>query len=244
MKKDKYSKQIRLLCEVLDVNFADITDDDIYSQKYMILKTGQYYDPRYGDFKVTPKLLEALKKNFDDNVLGIDVAIDLNHNPAGGAFAWIKSLEIEGNALYMVIKDVTEEGKKILKEKIYKYFSVEFGIFDCVKKGKKMSIHDVLKGVALTNRPVIKGMKPTFMSEDAPVKDYVSNLFYNDSNMDTFKVFADKLLSEDSISAGDFETLKAMHKTLSEEDQEATAETLEKAEEKVEEEKVEEEEAT
>ena len=204
---------------VLSLAEATITDGDLESTEYEILKTGQYYDRRYGKFAVTLDLLQRLKDNFDNKVLGVDLALDLNHNPEDGARAWIKSLSIKNDKLFMKIKDVTSEGKQILKEKIFKYFSVEFSPFETVQNGKKLTIKDVLKGVALTNRPVIKGMSPTFLSED------VNNSVSKQDYMPNFIVeLADHLLSKDDVSKEDASFIRTKFSELPEEDQTEDAE--------------------
>jgi len=220
----KLSENIKMvLSEIL---FGEITDDDLENTEFEILKVGQAYDPRYGKFEVTEDLLLDLKNNFDENVLEVDVAVDTNHDPTGGARAWIFSLEVRNGSLFARLKDFSEEGKRMLKEKIFKYFSVEFAPFKKVINGKLTTFKNVLRGLALTNRPVIKGMAPTFMSENV-------QLLFNHRNMDTFKVFAEALLKKDSISPEDLETLKAMFAKLSEEEQAEAQESISEAEDKV-----------
>ena len=205
---------------------AEIKDKDIETTEFEILKVGEYHDPRYGKFKITNDLLKKLKENFDTNVLDIDVAVDVNHEASKGAFAWIKQLSVRGDSLFMSIKEISQEGKKILKDKIFKYFSVEFAPFTKVVNGKKTTFENVLRGVALTNRPVIKGMRPTFLSED------INNLLSSD--MSIFKLFADDLCDRSHISNRDVDLARAMFDELPEEEKEEAKEALEEVEAKVE----------
>jgi len=213
------------MSELAEVNFIvlaenDIKDDDIDDHEYEILKVGQYYDSRYGKFSITAEILDTLKKNFDQNVLGIDVAIDTNHDPDKGALAWIKELAIKGDTLVMKIKDITSKGREVLKEKAFKYFSVEYAPFTKVEEGKKTVIPNVLKGVALTNRPVIKSLSPTFLSEGIEIK----------KDMPIFKTYCENLLKRGKVSADDLALTKVMFEELTPEEQTEAQPEVEKVE--------------
>lgn len=195
---------------------VDMSEEQLGETEFEVLKTGEYYDPRYGKFQVTQTRLENLKKNFDEKVLGVDVALDTNHEWDKGAFAWVSELYIKGSSLYAKFRNFTEEGKKLFLEKKFRYFSVEFAPFTKVVDGKKETFGDVLRGIALTNRPVIKGMQPTFMSEGTQ-----TNLLKR--NQDTMKnaviLFGDRLLTREKIAKADVEDLKLMLGQLSEDEQ-------------------------
>lgn len=213
--------------DVDGLEFSEASDAELESKEFEILRTGEFYDRRYGKFSITEPLLAELVKNFDTNAYGQDIAVDINHESEKGAVAWIKSLSTRNGKLYAQLKDFTSEGKKLLKEKIYKYFSVEFAPFETVKDGKKLTIPNVVKGLAITNRPVIKELAATFLSE--------KDLLTKTSDMETFKAFAKMLLSEAKISPKDFGRLKELHATLSEEEQKETETEVAEAEGKVEE---------
>jgi len=221
-----------------DFELSDfITDHDLESQEYEILKVGEYYDGRYGKFKITKERLENIKKNFDENILEIDIAVDVNHDDNGAAFAWIRELSIRGDSLFARFKDITEEGKKILKEKIYKYFSVEFAPFVKVINGKKETFMDVLRGLALTNRPVIKGMRPAFSEARVLYSENVYLLF-NSSNMDVFKIYLSELKEKEKVSQEELVCLKAMFSALSSDQKEELKSDVDSLEAKLEEEPV------
>lgn len=196
-------------------------DDELSLHEFEILKTGKYTDPRYGVFEITEGLLYRLKENFERNILGVDVAIDIAHNPSNGAMGWVNELLVKNGSLYMTLRDINSKGLEVLKEKVYKYFSVEFGPFVSVSEdGTELVTHDVLYGVALTNRPVIKGMAPTFLSEDVN---------HNQFNMD-FKKLCENLLSRDIVTKEDKEMVRGFFAELSEEAQEAVKETVDAVE--------------
>lgn len=199
---------------LMELQALDLTEEELSDHEFEVLKAGEYYDSRYGKFKVTEERIAALKKNFDEGVLGVDVALDVGHEWEKGAFAWVKELSVRGGSLYAKFRDFTNEGKDFFLQKKFRYFSVEFAPFDKVEDGKKKTIMDVLRGIALTNRPVIKGMQPTFMSEGA--KNY---LLTHNTHMQIAKMFAERLLQRAKISTEDVNDLKLMVASLDESEQ-------------------------
>ena len=191
-----------------------ISEEQLENTEFEVLKVGEYYDHRYGKFSVTQDLLEELKENFESNVLDIEVALDANHQPENGAYAWVRELTIHTGAhgelaLFAKFKDFTEDALKFFKQKMFRYFSVEFAPFTKVVDGKKETVKNVLKGIALTNRPVIKGMQPTFLSEE------VENNVNHDRNMQNVKLFAANLLKRDAVSKDDVDALMEMFRYFS-----------------------------
>lgn len=225
-KQDSELKSYRFLFSIPELSDFELEDRD-----FEVLKVGEYYDQRYGKFSIDEKLLCQIKDNFEKNVLGVDVALDENHKPEKGAFAWVKSLEVRNGSLFARLKDFTSKGKEMLKEKVFKYFSVEFAPFEKVEGGKKVTIPNVLRGIALTNRPVIKGMQPALFSE--------GSLSINPNDMSLFKKFADGLLGRSKVSKDDVTLLKSMFSELSDEEKAEVAPKVEEVEAKVEEAKAE-----
>ena len=223
----------RLLSQFL-FREMQISEEQLENTEFEVLKVGEYYDHRYGKFSVTQELLEELKENFESNVLDIEVALDANHEPENGAYAWVRELTIHTGAhgelaLFAKFKDFTEDALKFFKQKMFRYFSVEFAPFTKVVDGKKETVKNVLKGIALTNRPVIKGMQPTFLSEE------VENNVNHDRNMQNVKLFAANLLKRDAVSKDDVDALMEMHALLSEEEQAEVKDDVAKVEAKAEE---------
>lgn len=204
-----------------------LSEEVLNGKEFEILKTGQFYDSRYGKFEITEKLMDELVTNFESNLLEIDIALDINHDPEKGAFAWLKSLQRRDNRLYAVFKDFTLEGRKFLREKVYKYLSVEFAPFTKIEEDKEVTYKNVLRGIALTNRPVIKGMQPCFLSETIKVS--------NQKDMSIVKIFADELLKRNRVTQDDVAMLKTAFSSLSEEEQSEAQESVEEVEAKAEE---------
>jgi phage I-like protein len=131
---------------------------------------GRFVHPWWGEMDLSEDVLRSFKRNFDKKVLGTDVAIDERHD-RGRAMGWIKSLNYPKKANYngkdyiALLGDVewTPEGRKLLEDKTYKYFSPEFGTY--VEPDGKTEHTNVLLGGALTNRPFLK-MMPSVKFED------------------------------------------------------------------------------
>lgn len=44
-----------------------------------IMRTGKWQHPMYGEIDITAAVLSDVKKNFDEEARGIDLAVDENH---------------------------------------------------------------------------------------------------------------------------------------------------------------------
>lgn len=69
-----------------------------------LTRTGNFSDPRYGDFAITPDMLAQMVSNFDKRVLGQDVFIDVSHKPSDGAAAKVLKLSVEGGRLRALVE--------------------------------------------------------------------------------------------------------------------------------------------
>lgn len=126
-----------------------------------ILKTGRFFDPRYKWFEVTEKMLSEMIANFKAGIRGIIPALDYAHDSEGKAAGWIKDLFVKegerGQKELWGKVEVTPTAQKQLADKEWGYISSDFDDnYIDNETGKKHGA--VLKGAALTNRPVIKGM--------------------------------------------------------------------------------------
>lgn len=137
-----------------------------------ILKTGRFFDPRYKWFEVTDKMLSEMIVNFKAGIRGIVPALDYAHDSEGAAAGWIKDLFVKDGAkpgqkeLWGKV-EITPRCQKTLADKEWGYISSDFDDnYEDNESGKKYGA--VLKGAALTNRPVIKGMDAVIqLSEEA-----------------------------------------------------------------------------
>lgn len=128
-----------------------------------ILKTGEWDHPRYGKIIVKEQDLDKFIYNFNNNIRGVDLAVDQAHKPDEGAAGWFKELRKDGPRLMAKVQ-WTPVGKWLLENNVFRYFSPEFSFkYKDPEKGKEY--RNVLFGGALTNRPFIKGMAPVLLDE-------------------------------------------------------------------------------
>lgn len=162
-KKDKMGNWIKA-CEGFHYMISLAEDE---SKLVEIMRIGKWKHPTYGELEITDNTLENIIINFNDNVRGVNIAIDLEHGESsykGEAAGWIKRLEKKNGRLLAEV-DWTKLGKEKLKDKIYKYFSPEFKfVYQDAETGN--TYNNVLFGGSLTNRPFIKNMNPVMLSED------------------------------------------------------------------------------
>lgn len=126
--------------------------------RIQLFKVGKFYHPQYGEFDITPKILEEMKKNFDEKVRGIDLALDYQHENEKEAAAWFKELIVDQSGMWAEI-EWTPQGKQDVADKVYRYVSPEFQLSYQDNETLK-EYGAVLLGAGLTNRPFIKRMEP------------------------------------------------------------------------------------
>lgn len=150
-----------------------------------LFRTGTFYHSEYGKFDITPEVLKELKKNFDDQVRGIDLAIDYKHENEDIAAGWIKNIRLSDDRQELWADvDWTKRGQSVLSEKEFRYLSPEF-TFQYEDNETLKKFGPTLLGAGLTNRPTIKKM--------APVVE-LSEYKINEEN---------KKMGEDQIKCGD-----------------------------------------
>jgi hypothetical protein len=129
-------------------------------ERVQLLKCGTYFHAQYGTFEISPPDLLSMKKNFDDRVRKIDLAIDYKHDNDDIAAGWIKSLDLGrgGTELWAEVK-WTPNGTRVLADREFRYLSAEFD-FNYQDNESLKEFGPTLLGAGLTNRPVVKGMTP------------------------------------------------------------------------------------
>ena len=129
-----------------------------------LTRTGNFTDPRYGEFAITPDMLGQMVRNFDSRVLGQDVFIDVSHKPSDGAAGKVLKLSVEGGRLRALV-EWTPFGVDAIKQRGFAYLSAEY--HEAWKDNEKQQPHGcVLLGAGLTVRPVIKHLEPVQLSDD------------------------------------------------------------------------------
>ncbi len=130
-----------------------------------IMRTGKWKHPMYGEINVDSTVLKDVKKNFDSNERGIELAVDENHHPDHKALAWYRKLTIKGKDALFATVELTKKGAELLTEGAYKYFSPEI-VFKKIDEETGKLQTNLLIGGAFTNRPFFKAMQPLLASED------------------------------------------------------------------------------
>jgi hypothetical protein len=69
-----------------------------------IMRIGKRNHPSYGEIEVTADTLVDVKKNFEENKRGIELAVDENHEDNHKALGWYKELFIVADGLYAKIE--------------------------------------------------------------------------------------------------------------------------------------------
>ena len=131
-----------------------------------LTRTGDFTDPRYGKFSITPAMLAEMVKNFEANVYGQKIFLDVAHKPQDGAAAEVLALAVEGNRLRAKVR-FTPMGVDAVKNKGFVYLSAEYHeSWRSNEQGKEAISHGcVLLGAGLVTRPCIKNLDPVQLSE-------------------------------------------------------------------------------
>lgn len=216
------------MCEhnniLYEIKLGELTE--LEGKEFEILSSGKKAY-RGSVIDITEKDIDDMVENFNNDVVGTQLAVDVNHDPNHKAFAWFAGLRRKGSKLMAKFKDFTGEGKKLISEKAFKYFSVEIdNAFERVFEGSKKTFKNVLRGVALTNRPVDKDIAPTFLSE---------NLSTNIYNMKAFYKYAETLKEKEFVLAEEKEALNILFDELEGEEKEKAEEVKTEVEAKPEE---------
>jgi hypothetical protein len=129
-----------------------------------VTRTGDFSDPRYGQFSITQIMLSQMVSNFDKRVTGQDVYIDVAHKHSDGAAAKVVKLQVQDSRLRALV-EWTPFGIAAVKDRGFSYLSAEFHE-DWKDNEKGAAYGCVLLGAGLTIRPVIKRLDPVQLSTD------------------------------------------------------------------------------
>ena len=89
----------------------------------MIARVAKGTHPKFGKVEITKDMLKSFEKNFNDKVVGVDLAINEDHEKKE-AFGWYKEvfLSEDGTELFAKVK-WNKKGTVSLNEGEYRYFS-------------------------------------------------------------------------------------------------------------------------
>jgi len=175
-------------CAPIKLDEFQFLNADGVPNKIQLLRTGTFF---HNDEKIviTKSDLKSMSENHEKKIRGIDLMLDYSHDSQKDAAAWFKSVTIEndGNELWAEV-EWTPKGKESVKNKEFRYVSADFSKYyqdnETLKK-----YGPTLFGAGLTNRPVVKGMAPTILSEGKTEMDL-------QKENDELKSKVEKLMSE------------------------------------------------
>lgn len=129
-----------------------------------VLRVGKVHDR---DLTITEAMLDDFIKNFEANVYGTEIQVNLGHQRDGEAAGWVKRLIKDGGRLFAEV-EWTPLGVEKISSKQFRFTSSELSLsWPHFKTGKP--VKNVFIGVALTNVPAIKGMEAVSLSEDLQI---------------------------------------------------------------------------
>lgn len=188
--------------------------------------------------EITTSMLEDYVRNFQANVYGTEIQVNLEHNRGSAAAGWIKDLYIQGGSL-MARVEWTEMGQENIKKQLYKFVSSELAPqYPHCDTG--ILISNVFIGAALTNTPALKKQQPITLSEEARqlfltkrmFQKYITELKQREKLTSQDVAFARSLLSEvapEEVEASTKEVEDLEKKQAEQAEADAKAEAEEKA---------------
>jgi phage I-like protein len=151
--------------------FAEAAASAAVPEEIHVVPTGTWNHPMYGEMEITPADIAEFVQNFSRGVR-LDIPIPAGHDNgmSGGelpAIGWFTELIDRGAAGLYASTKWTAEGKQLLTDGSFKYFSPEFyEQYSDPETGVKYG--HVLVGGALTNKPYFKELEPVVAQFSEP----------------------------------------------------------------------------
>lgn len=198
--KQNLDEHIFTFTKLENYNDAELSDVEV-------LRVGTIQDR---GLQITMKMLTDYIKNFQANVYGTEVQVNLEHNRGSEAAGWVKDLFIKGVSLFAKV-EWTELGKEKISKNLFKFVSAELAPkYPHFENGK--AVNNVFIGLALTNTPALKGQMPISLEETNQI-----------TNVIMFKTFLNDLKNRAIVSKDDKNLLKKLSDELPEDEQEEVA---------------------
>lgn len=170
-------------------------EDNNLPNRVQLLRTGRFYY-KGKPVEVAQEHFESMIKNFSEGVRGIDLMVDQKHDTEGEASAWFEELytEKEGTQLWAKVR-WTDVGKTAVLSERYRYLSADFD-FEYRDNESLVDYGATLLGAGLTNRPVVKHMKPVMqLSESNQKYQEKEEMEELQKQIDALKALVEKLVS-------------------------------------------------
>lgn len=198
------------------LSFSDIGGVENGRSEIQVLRTGTRKHPSYGEFSISEADLDQFIQNFKENKRGVDICVDVDHDPGHKAVGRYKDLYKKGTNAVFAVVEWTNQWLELLKDKTYRYFSPELH-FEFQDEMTGETIRNLLVGGGITNRPFFKGMQALTMSEQSNDTDNNLYIFYNTSTMPkTFAEIVADLSSKDKLTREELDTARLAFTQLDE----------------------------
>ena len=138
-------------------------NEGILAREVQVLRAGKFIHNQE-EFEITLDDLNSMVNNFNIKARGIDLMLDYSHDSEGKAAAWFHNLYVVNDNELWANVEWTETGATAVKRKEYRYISADFN-YNYQDNETLEEYGPTLFGAALTNRPVVKWMTPTILSE-------------------------------------------------------------------------------
>lgn len=104
----------------------EIAYDEEKGKVYIPLLRKGKFRHHTGLLEFNDKVFRQMIENFDNNVVGTKISIDNRHKPEIGANAWIEKVFVNDKGLLIAECEPTPPGLEAIKNKQYRYASIEF----------------------------------------------------------------------------------------------------------------------
>ena len=147
--------------------------------KIQVIPCGEWDHPQYGLIKITPDDIRQFAANFNKGLRkGVRITEGheiMDEKPAVG---WMTQVYDEGSKGLWADVEWTSDGKQMLSEKKYKYFSPEF-YRDYEDPETRQEYSNVLVGGALTNSPYFKELQSIVLSDRNIINKQINTMSMN-----------------------------------------------------------------
>jgi phage I-like protein len=151
--------------EPAQILLAAVADDVEGSDGYqLVLPVGRFFLSYYGEVIFTESFMDAMVANWKNKALNQrEPFIDTNHD-MDKANGWIADLKFDSEGLLAKI-DWTDEGKRLVSSKAYRYFSASIEQKMNIDTGEW--IWPVLTAVSLTNSPAMNTLPKVGLKDES-----------------------------------------------------------------------------
>jgi len=152
---------IRILCDRVDTRQLGEGNNTITVN---IARVVMFNDPFYGKVELSRKKFNRMIRNFNEDVYGQEVNLDVAHMPSDGSAGVFKRLFMDRNKFRGEV-ELTEYGIEAIKKRGFRYLSADYTEnYTDPETGKEHG--PLLFGAGLTVRPRIKRLDPISLSFD------------------------------------------------------------------------------